>query len=267
MLASNWSPGDLAHALRFAILGNPNAARAELDERSEDGPWFAALNGVKVHDRRNEIRGSKDQRGRPRSPRPWSAIFGTCIHQSASGALDADHPRLLAIPAAGIIHTDASLTLLHPMVLRMPHGHALNGFTIGWEIDCRDDGIEGDPRTFWRSEREIHGWWEKRKGKPDLWHRPKTRDELRRPATDGQLATLSKVLDYSHGAFFHLAPIKNRPHWGTYLHRQGHKSRTTDPGSRIARRCDAHRRARAWKDVSRETYGSGTPWPQEWRAT
>jgi hypothetical protein len=262
MLARCWSPGDLAYALRYAIAGNPAADQAELDERTDDGPWMVELAGLVVHDRRNEVRGPKDKRGKPKPPRPWSQIFGATIHQTASGHLDADHPRILSVPAPVVIHRDASVSLLHPLVLRMEHGHALNGPTMGVEVDCRADGIEGDPDTFWRSGREENGYTDER----GRWHRPKSREELRCEATDDQLVALGKVLNMMHAAHFHLAPPKNRPHLGTYVHLQGRYDRTTDPGSRIARFADAHRIARGWKDTREEHYGSGKPWPQAWRA-
>lgn len=261
MIPSCWTPGDLAFALR-AMLGNAEGGAAEREERLGDGPWFAALEGVTVHDRRDDVRGPKDRRGRPRAPRPWSEIFGTTVHQTASGHLDADHPRILSVPAPVVIHRDASVSLLHPLCLRMPHGHRLNGPTMGIEVDCRADGIEGDPDTFWRSKREINGYTDER----GTWHRPRSREELRCEATDAQLVTLGKVLDFCHSAFWHLAPPAHRPQWGTYVHLQGRGDRWTDPGSRIAIAVDRHRQLRGWKDTRGESYGDGKPWRTRWRA-
>lgn len=252
MLTRNATPADLAFWLHAALWGDAEANRAETDERLGDGPWRHHLDGLVVHDRREEIRGSKHARGKPGPPRPWSKIYGMAVHQSAVGVLHADHPRLLSIPAHLILHQDGSLSKLHPLVLRLYHAHSLNGFTIGLEIDCREYGMAGDRRTFWRSKQEIKAG--------------KTVEELHRPVTQAQIDALPKVLDYCHGAFWHNAPIAHRIHFGIWMHRQGHHSRTSDPGQRIAQACDRHTIRRLWKDVSNEKYGSGTPWPKEWKA-
>lgn len=266
MLARNWTPGDLAFWLKAALWGNPEGGRAETDERLGDGPWISALEGLLVHDRRDAIRGKLDARGKPQAPRPWSKIYGITWHQTGSGHLHADHPRILSVPAHLMLHQDGSVTLLHPLVLRMEHGHALNGPTIGVEVDCREFGISGDRRTFHRSKREREGWTEKRKDRPDRHHPPKTIEDLWRPVTPAQIAAIPKVADYIHGAFWHNAPIANRPHFGNWVHLQGHSSRTTDPGDRIAQAVDRHRQRRGWKSTAHETYGSGRPWPQKWLA-
>jgi hypothetical protein len=221
------------------------------------------LVGIAVHDRRAEPRPPRDARGAPKPAREWPSIFGACVHQTASGHLDADHPRLLSIPAPIIIHGDASVTLLHDLELRMEHGHALNGPTIGIEVDCRADGIEGDARTFWRSKEEETGFRVDKQGKR-RWVGIKTREMIRREATDGQIDTLRSVLLFCWETWLQHATDSQRPHWGVYTHRQGHRSRTSDPGSRISRACAELSKAIAWKDVSREKYGSGRPWPDAW---
>lgn len=264
-LQRNMTPGDLAAALRSWLGLDPRGAlAAELAERTGAAPWMANLSGLVVHDRRDDVRDAEHARGRPGPPRPWSAIYGATVHQTASGHLDSDHPGILSIPAHVLIHGDASLSLLHPLCLRLSHGHALNGPTIGVEVDCRADGIEGDPDTFWRSREEIDGWRRDKLGRKVKFVGIRTRAQLRREATDAQLATLTGVLLYCHGAFMHQAPREHWPHWGVYTHRQGHESRTADPGSRIARHCDAVRRSMGWKDVSGEAYGSGRPWDPRW---
>jgi hypothetical protein len=91
-------------------------------------------------------------------------------------------------------------------------------------------------------------------------------EDLHRPVTPAQIEAMPKIADFVHGAFWTLAPVAHRPQWGTYLHLQGHKSRTSDPGQRIAQAVDRHRIRREWKDTRNETYGSGRPWPKNWRA-
>lgn len=266
MLTRNRTPGDLAFWLHAALFGNAEGGRAETNERLGDGPWKHHLDGLVIHDRRDEIRGKLDARGKPQAPRPWSKIYGITWHQTASGHLDADHPRILSVPAHLMLHQDGSVTLLHPLVLRMEHGHALNGPTIGVEIDCREFGISGDRRTFWRSSKEKNGWTEKRKGKPDRYHPPKSVEELYRPVTSAQIEAIPKIADYIHGAHWHNAPVSHRIHFGNYVHLQGRHDRVTDPGDRIAQAVDRHRIRRLWKDTRNETYGSGKPWPEAWRA-
>jgi hypothetical protein len=129
----------------------------------------------------------------------------------------------------------------------MYHGHALNRprrrrangiHTIGIEVECRADGIEGDARTFWRSKKEKQ-------------HKV-PRERLRREVTDPQLYCLNMALWYCDQVVERDLPV--------YFHRQGHRSRVADPGSRIAlgisdRETIAHD----------EKFGTGNPSPRFWR--
>lgn len=246
-----WTLGDFLHSIRHRLQLVPSEAnRAEMEERvgyPESWHWRNYLGGLSVQDLRDEHRGNRHRRGRPRAPRQWSEIFGVTVHQSASGRLDENHPGLLSIPAHIMVHQSGAVTLLHPLALRMPHGHALNGPTIGIEVDCRAYGVVDDPRTFWR-----------RKSEKERGQRP---EQLAVPPTHTQLRSLEKVLDYCRGALeAHGRPCK------VYTHRQGHKSRVSDPGERIAKVLVGWARAHGETPPYDETFGSGKPWPYEWRA-
>jgi len=82
----------------------------------------------------------------------------------------------------------------------------------------------------WRSKKEKNGYRDKRGN----WHDPKTAAEVLREATNAQLEA-ARVLGTYYGMLL-------RMHWGdpgrlvkVWGHIHGHKSRTTDPGSRIWR--------------------------------
>lgn len=257
-IRSNWSPGDLAYWLHRQLSSCKSASDAELRERLGVDAWYEIyLHGLTVHDRRAEPR-PKGSRGRPREPRKWSEIFGVTVHQTASGHLHADHRSVTNIPAHAIIHQDDAITLLHPAVLRMPHGNALNGPTIGVEVDCRVPGLLDDPSTEPREDRRS--FWLGQKAKNE----GKSMEELIVPATSGQMNSLEKLLLYYHGMFITHAPDKHHEHWGVYTHRQGHSSRASDPGQFIAQHLEVLRAAENWKDVSLERYGTGRPQPDQW---
>lgn len=249
MLSSNWTIADLVYWLNAAAFGDGRAGDAEVEERifaPKSWHWRRFLDGLDVQDLRDEVRGNRHRRGRPRRPRAWSKITGVCVHQTASGHLHESHPGLMSIPAHIVVHQSGAVTLLHPLSLRMPHGHALNGHTIGIEVDCRAYGIVGDRRTFWRRKSE--------KGAG------KQAEQLAIPPTHTQLRSLERVLDYCRGALVaHGQPCK------VYVHRQGHKSRVSDPGQRIARVLVGWARAHGDVPPYDETFGSGKPWPYEWR--
>jgi N-acetyl-anhydromuramyl-L-alanine amidase AmpD len=107
----------------------------------------------------------------------------------------------------------------------MHHGHNLNSFTFGIEIECRARGWGG---AFWPKRSDA--------------------DRLAREATDEQLDALVAVMDWCESQ---LGPLT----W--YAHRQGHASRTTDPGERI------------WNEITAQgfttdpdaTFGSGSAIP------
>lgn len=180
-------------------------------------------------DRRNEPRPEGFERGLPSGTRTWADMEAVGLHQTASGLLHAGHRRILAIPAHAIVHQDGRCTLLHYATSYIHHGHGMNRWTFGIEIDCRVDGVEGEPKTFWRSPNEINGYADK-KGR---WHPPRSREQLRRPLTEAQVETTLRLIAW--------VDALRRHHHGrglesVYAHRQAHKDKRSDPGSAIWQR-------------------------------
>lgn len=209
---------------------------------------FVALTPPNCIDRRSDSR-EKHPRGKAKGRRAWTKIVGLTWHQTASGQLHATHPKLLGCPVHILVHRDGTWTWLHDFDDIVWHGHALNGGTIGIEIDCRGAGVEGDARTFWRSKADIKAG--------------RTHPDLVREATDAQLAAIPQIMRFccervaAHGG-------KVRANW---THRQGHKSRTSDPGSRIWRAVKAAEAAAPeldLQDVSLLALGSGRAVDPRW---
>jgi hypothetical protein len=191
---------------------------AEGPGSEDDGPETASplselRRSANVIDLRKRPRTGAKRRGRSRGKRGIGAVTGICLHQTAcvlSGA-----SRFLGVPAHGGVTADADLVLLHPITAVVWHGHAANDFTIGIEISARADGVESDPRTFWLSKRERT--------------RGKTRADLRVEATDAQLRVARVLVRYYVAEVDRQGGRIER----IWAHRQAHRSRVSDPGSRI----------------------------------
>lgn len=196
-----------------------------------------------VQDLRHIKRLPKYPRGAAQGRRPLSQIVGITWHQTANGHLDADHPKLLNIPAHIIMHRDGTWTWLHAFDALVYHGHALNNGTVGVEVDARAAGTEGVARTFWRSTTERLLL--------------KTYAELAREATDAQLLAIPELM--------RLICAESPTIRANWAHRQGHSSRTSDPGSRIWKAVKRAEVGLGLKDVQDLAIGSGTPIPQVWR--
>lgn len=246
----------LGERLRILLTG-----KAASDPVDEPASAPNLLPGV-AHDFRTVVRSEPFKRGRPVGTRAWSKIVGITWHQTASGELDESHAKLLAIPAHILLHRSGRWSLLHPPTAYVQHGHALNGGTIGIEVDARAAGVAGDPRTFWRSTREKEGYVDESKRR----YPPKDYHSLVREATDAQLAAIPLIMRWcadelaAHGGKL----------LGNWAHRQGHSSRTTDPGSRIwqaVERAEGQLRRDGiiLNDYRDRTLGSGKPIPKEWR--
>ena len=102
-------------------------------------------------------------------------------------------------------------------------------------------------RTFWRSNAERAA------GTPA--------EQLLRESTDEQLVALDELVR------FYLDEVTGMGGSirGLWAHRQGHQSRTSDPGSRIWSVAERVRRDCGLADVRDQVLGTGTPIPKEWR--
>lgn len=143
-----------------------------------------------VLDYRKTPRTDKQARGRPHGRMKLTKTVGIMLHQTAADI--ADEHRLLSIPSHCAVSDEAHAVLLQPLNAYMHHGHGGNRFCLSIEVVCRADGIFGMPETFWRSKDEINGYTTK----SGRWVPPKSREELRREATDAQLATARFMVRY-----------------------------------------------------------------------
>jgi len=200
-----------------------------------------------VNDLRDTPR-PKDSRGEVQRTRKPGQIVGVTLHQTATADFPPTHKGLSKVPAHAMVHRDGSVSLLHHPTSVVYHGNALNGGTIGIEIACRAAGTEGDASTFWRSSAEIA----EGKHMADLVHE----------ATDVQLVAAVDLCRFYIGQVSELGGAVR----GIWAHRQGHKSRTTDPGSRIWKHvAERVRMDLGLADVRDLHLGTGLPIPVSWR--
>ena len=209
--------------------------------------------GITVHDLRQYPRLGKHKRGSAKGTRNITDISTVLFHQMA--AVINDPMRCLGIPSHGAIVRNGDIVLQQPLRAHMWHANAANKFSIGIEIAARAAGIDGDPRTFWRTKNERNGYTDKR----GIRHPPKTYDDVGAEVTHKQIQAANILADYY---------IEETERQGgqidhTMDHRNSHKSRVGCPGSRIHKHCTA---ATAWRHIltHHEPVGSGKPNPEAW---
>lgn len=199
--------------------------------------------------RRADRSDPKFARGRSVGARRWDELLGQTLHQTAA-AFDPDHPMLLAIPAHDLVFPDGTVVLLHRTTSYLYHGHALNKGTTGTEFVCRAAGVEGDYSTVWL------GKTDRKKGR--------TARDVVVEITEAQAAA---GIDLIRWRVRQVAANGGRMR-AIWSHRQGHKSRRSDPGSRIWQRVALPAtRELDLADVSGIKLGSGKPNPDVWTAT
>lgn len=199
-----------------------------------------------VNDLREVLR-PKRSRGAIRRIRLIGDVTGITLHQTSTADFSPEHPKLSSLPAHALVHRDGSISLLHHVTSVIYHGHALNSSTIGIEVACRAAGVEGDLRTVWRTTKE------KAAGLAAA--------DVVREATDEQLYALEGLIRlYIQDVGALGGCIK-----ALWAHRQGNKSRTWDPGSRIWSVAERVRDELGLADVRDETLGTGKPIPDDWR--
>ena len=199
-----------------------------------------------VNDLRDTLR-PKGGRGEVKRTRDVQQIVGITLHQTATADFRPTHPGLAKVPAHALVHRDGSVSLLHRITSIVYHGNTLNSGTIGIEVACRAAGTEGDMRTFWRSNAERVA------GTPA--------EQLLRESTDEQLVALDELVRFY---LDEVAGMGGKVR-GLWAHRQGHQSRTSDPGSRIWSVAERVRRDCGLADVRDQVLGTGKPIPKEWR--
>lgn len=233
---------DLTRSLLVAEYDHEDAREDRTDTAAEayaDLERGLAAIGFELADFRTA---EKSKRGARKGSRPWSQIRGPCGHQAA--ALIDDVERCTRIPAHALV-TPSAVGLAHPPTAYLYHGHRANRAFCGLEISCRAAGIEGDPRTFWRRRSE------KREGL--------TYAQLGREATDNQIRAGFLVCTYWSRLGEHHGRRPDLYCW----HRNAHRSRVSDPGSRIARRLGV-RLEGALELRPAGILGTGHPTPERW---
>lgn len=239
---------------------NPLSSLPDFDDDRSDPDDPQSYEHVEVHtaysdlpkgvaiakDLRDTIR-PHGARGRAVGMRPWAQIVGITLHQTATRDFSSDHPGLSNVPAHAMVHRDGRVSLLHHPTAYVQHGHALNGGTIGIEVACRAAGVEGDASTFWRSADERSAG--------------KTMRQLVAEANGTQLYSLSQIIRY----YYDLVEMHGGKIIGLWGHRQGHASRTSDPGSRIWSVAERMRIELSLNDYRDHKLGTGNTIPLSWR--
>lgn len=199
--------------------------------------WLKAE--TEVVDLRHIPNDERPERGRHHGVRPEEQVTGVGIHQTGT-LLTGPDTRFLSVPChAAVRWHDGAIVLLHEPTALLWHGHAINRFTLGIEVECRAPGLMGEGGTVWLSKKE------KREGLT-------ARDVMVEP-TWQQLVSLERLLWY-YDQVFERSLV-------AYAHRQGHSSRIADPGEQI------------WKYLEKTTvpmnrdarFGTGTLIPGRWR--
>lgn len=230
---------DLADVLKF-WLETPGRLLSSPVEPWPDGDalaWLRAETPGEVYDR---IKEPKAGRSKPRGARSFDEIDGETWHQTAVGPGHLGHKSILKIPAHDVIDHEAGIHLLWDPRVKLWTSHALNADTIGHEVDCRAAGVYGNPKTVWLSRKE------KAAGK--------VAEDVLREATDEQMQAGVALSGY-----YQRLLGKRLVQWA---HRQSHKSRTTDPGSRIYQGVILQLDLPHYPD---QTRGSGKPIDDRWR--
>lgn len=80
--------------------------------------------------------------------RPWSAVTGVCLHQTAC-LLGERGERWDSVGAHVGITKSGAIMWLHDWNKVVAHGNAWNAQCVGIEIDGLFAGVEGDPKTLW----------------------------------------------------------------------------------------------------------------------
>lgn len=218
---------------RQFVPKNVKSTEGILCEKKEPEFTFTDFTNKKKTKKRGESKGNRD----------WSQITTIMLHQTAVVFSSAE--RMLNVPSHSGVLSDGEIVLLHTPTDYMWHGNSANKFSIGIEISCRAAGVEGNPDTFWMrsSERE--------KGIPF--------EKLVHEASDIQLAASRELCRY------YIELVEKNGGKIEYMmpHRSAHKSRVSDPGSRI------------WQNVAlpimeefglklHKVVGSGNPVPEAW---
>ncbi len=288
VFTSNWSWGDLWRTLLdFTAKGGvlqpqddmppPALTIEELpsevleDELPYD--WLVRRceeEGIDFADKRQHVR-PKGSRGTAKGTRQIWNITALCWHQMAAFITSVN--TALGIPAHGGVLGEKSsngrptVVLLHPILAYLYTSHKANSFSIGIEVAARAAGIDGDGRTFWRRKSEKAGG--------------KTYDDLGVEVSDKMVVACRLLGEYyirevaRQGKIFEAEQRMREPEkfWkkvkgivAQMFHRNSHKSRVSDPGSRIALMVVLWLAEKFGHDFGVPVVGSGKATPNAWGA-
>lgn len=202
--------------LRDVLIGTPY-------ERLQEA---LRLNGAQIHDLRQHARTSKQKRGRAHGTRKLASVTALMWHQMAAPISRVR--QCLSIPVHGaVLWGSGDVVLLHPIRAYLYGGHVANRFAIHVELGIRAAGIAGDSRTFWRrktekADGETYGTLgHELDSKMIVSAQALGRYYVEEHARQSAIAAMSGV-DPGRGIV------------AQCFHRNSHKSRTSDPGSRAA---------------------------------
>ena len=145
--------------------------------------------------------------------RAWSKVTGICLHQTAC-VLGENPPRWDGIGCHVGVTRSGKVIWLHDFDKLVVHGNRWNAQTVGIEIDGMYEGVQGNPKTFWRP-----------KDRPDLQPQRPTAVQLR--AVRDLIRFIKAQVEENGGEVNALV-----------AHRQASENRRNDPGSEI------------WKEVA-----------------
>lgn len=197
--------------------------------------------GILVHDFRQVPRTG---RGKAHGTRPIEQVTAILDHQTA--AILNRPERFLGVPSHAGITGWGNIVLLHPVRAYMYHANGANRFSYGIEHSARAAGIEGEPRTFWRSRRERAAG----KTYADLVHEIDDRQAI------ASLLLRAYVVDE--------VARQGGKIVASMFHRNSHSSRTSDPGSRIAMLVSRPFALERGLEYGSPVVGSGSKTPYVW---
>jgi hypothetical protein len=190
-----------------------------------------------------DLRESSDRRAIQRR-RSWKDIEAITLHQTAV-VLGEKPGRWQTLGAHLGVTREGRVMVVHGFEWNVAHANGFNACSVGIELDGHYEGVEGNPKTYWRPASA-----------------PKRRPQEPTPeliaAAKWSIRLVVKEVAQHGGRVRHI-----------FAHRQSSAMRQSDPGSAIWRlvalpmmeelRLDAGKSARI-------THGTGRPIPEAWDA-
>jgi N-acetyl-anhydromuramyl-L-alanine amidase AmpD len=173
--------------------------------------------------------------------RGWAQISGITLHQTAV-ELGERPDRWKTLGAHLGVTREGQVLWLHGFEKIVWHANGFNNRTVGIEMDGMYEGVEGDPKTFWRPASE-----------PDRKPQRPTQDLI--DAAKATVRWVCQEVERHGGKVQHLL-----------AHRQASEDRRSDPGSALwqAVGMALHRELGLDDGGAGFTDGTGLPIPEAW---